>query len=60
MYDGKTLKYILLGALGLFILITGIGFLTGYWPGLGEKPSWLIIALGGVITLMSLGQLTKR
>ena len=54
MNYGRKFLYIIISAVGMMILITGICYKTGYFPGHSDGSAFACIAVGAAITVMGL------
>ena len=55
----KKFLYILVSALGMYIIISGIAFKTGYFAGHSEFSSYVLMVAGVLITLWGLSKLKR-
>ena len=54
---GKQLFYILAAAMGMTIAITGIAFLTGYFQVSNPKSGYVLLVIGGFLTIFYLNKM---
>lgn len=59
MNYGKKLFVILAAAMGMVITITGLCFITGYFQVSNPKSGYVLIVLGGFITLFYLNKMRE-
>ena len=59
MNYGKKFLYILISAFGMYIIISGIAFKTGYFHGHSGASSYVLMIAGALITIWGLGKLKR-
>ena len=59
MNYGKTLLHILCAGGGMVIAITGLAYITEYFPSNSPKMGYAFLVLGGAMTLYFLAKLKK-
>lgn len=57
MNYGKKFLYILASALGMYVIISGIAFKTGYFPGHQGASNYVLMLVGAIITIWGLNKL---
>lgn len=51
---------ILAAAMGMTIAITGLGYITGYFPSAHPKMGYALLILGGLITIFYLNKMRDK
>ena len=59
MNYGKKFLYILASALGMYVIISGIAFKTGYFPGHSANSSYVLMIVGAIIPIWGLNKLKR-
>ncbi len=57
MNYGQKIKYILISAVGMYVIISGIAFKVGYFPGHSGSSAIGLIVAGVIITIWGLAKL---
>lgn len=59
MNYGKGLAYILMAGGGMMLIVLGISYKTGYFPGHSEISAYFLMAIGIFLTIIGLANMRK-